>query len=115
MSKQVFSTDFYGKNLTVEVGELAKQANGSVLVRYDDTVILSTAVAGKEPKSVDFFPLTVTYEEKLYSVGKIPGGFLKREGRYQSSGGKELWIYSNGSATGSGSHSFYRTNGGIFY
>ena len=81
MSKQVFSTDFYGKNLTVEVGELAKQANGSVLVRYDDTVILSTAVAGKEPKSVDFFPLTVTYEEKLYSVGKIPGGFLKREGR----------------------------------
>ena len=81
MSKQVFSTDFYGKNLTVEVGELAKQANGSVLERYDDTVILSTAVAGKEPKSVDFFPLTVTYEEKLYSVGKIPGGFLKREGR----------------------------------
>ena len=81
MSKQVFSTDFYGKNLTVEVGELAKQANGSVLVRYDDTVILSTAVAGKEPKDVDFFPLTVTYEEKLYSVGKIPGGFLKREGR----------------------------------
>ena len=81
MSKQVFSTDFYGKNLTVEVGELAKQANGSVLVRYDDTVILSTAVAGKEPKSVDFFPLTVTYEEKLYSVGKIPGGFIKREGR----------------------------------
>ena len=81
MSKQVFSTDFYGKNLTVEVGELAKQANGSVLVRYDDTVILSTAVAGKEPKMVDFFPLTVTYEEKLYSVGKIPGGFLKREGR----------------------------------
>ena len=81
MSKQVFSTDFYGKNLTVEVGELAKQANGSVLVRYDDTVILSTAVAGKEPKSVDFFPLTVTYEEKLYSVGKIPGGFFKREGR----------------------------------
>ncbi len=81
MSKQVFSTKFYGKNLTVETGELAKQANGSVLVRYDDTVILSTAVAGKEPKDVDFFPLTVTYEEKLYSVGKIPGGFLKREGR----------------------------------
>ena len=49
--------------------------------RYDDTVILSTAVAGKEPKDVDFFPLTVTYEEKLYSVGKIPGGFLRREGR----------------------------------
>lgn len=81
MSKQVFSMDFYGKNLTVEVGELAKQANGSVLVRYNDTVILSTVVAGKTPKDVDFFPLTVTYEEKLYSVGKIPGGFLKREGR----------------------------------
>ena len=73
--------DFYGKKIQVEVGEMAKQANGSCLVRYDDTVILSTAVAGKEPKSVDFFPLTVTYEEKLYSVGKIPGGFLKREGR----------------------------------
>ncbi|MCR1960853.1 polyribonucleotide nucleotidyltransferase [Thomasclavelia cocleata] len=81
MSKQVFSMDFYGKNLSVEIGELAKQANGSVLVRYNDTVILSTVVAGKEPKNVDFFPLTVTYEEKLYSVGKIPGGFLKREGR----------------------------------
>ena len=81
MSKQVFSRDFYGKKLTVETGELAKQANGSVLIRYNDTVILSTAVAGKEPKDVDFFPLTVTYEEKLYSVGKIPGGFLKREGR----------------------------------
>lgn len=81
MSKQVFSMDFYGKKLQVEVGELAKQANGACLVRYDDTVILSTAVAGKEPKDVDFFPLTVTYEEKLYSVGKIPGGFLKREGR----------------------------------
>lgn len=81
MSKQVFSMDFYGKNLSVEVGELAKQANGAVLVRYNDTVILSTVVAGKEPKDVDFFPLTVTYEEKLYSVGKIPGGFLKREGR----------------------------------
>ncbi len=81
MSKQVFSLDFYGKKIEVEVGELAKQANGSVLVRYNDTVILSTVCAGKEPKNVDFFPLTVTYEEKLYSVGKIPGGFLKREGR----------------------------------
>ena len=68
MSKQVFSIDFYGKKLTVETGELAKQANGSVLVRYNDTVILSTAVAGKEPKDVDFFPLTVTYEEKLLSL-----------------------------------------------
>ena len=81
MAKQEFSTEFCGKKLQVETGELAKQANGAVLVRYDDTVILSTAVTGKEPKDVDFFPLTVTYEEKLYSVGKIPGGFLKREGR----------------------------------
>ena len=81
MAKQVFSTEFHGKTLTVEVGELAKQANGSCLVRYDDTVVLSTACAGNTPKDVDFFPLTVTYEEKMYSVGKIPGGFLKREGR----------------------------------
>ena len=81
MAKQIFSMDFYGKKIQVEVGEMAKQANGSCLVKYDDTVVLSTACAGKEPKDVDFFPLTVTYEEKLYSVGKIPGGFLKREGR----------------------------------
>ena len=81
MAKQIFSMDFYGKKIQVEVGEMAKQANGSCLVRYDETVVLSTACAGKEPKDVDFFPLTVTYEEKLYSVGKIPGGFLKREGR----------------------------------
>ena len=81
MAKQIFSMDFYGKKIQVEVGEMAKQANGSCLVRYDDTVVLSTACAGKEPKDVDFFPLTVTYEEKLYSVGKFPGGFLKREGR----------------------------------
>lgn len=81
MAKQIFSMDFYGKKIQVEVSEMAKQANGSCLVRYDDTVVLSTACAGKEPKDVDFFPLTVTYEEKLYSVGKIPGGFLKREGR----------------------------------
>lgn len=81
MVKQVFEMDFYGRHLSVETGELAKQANGSALIRYDDTVVLSTVCAGKTPKDVDFFPLTVTYEEKLYSVGKIPGGFLKREGR----------------------------------
>ena len=81
MAKQIFSMDFYGKKIQVEVGEMAKQANGSCLVRYDDTVVLSTACAGKEPKDLDLLPLTVTYEEKLYSVGKIPGGFLKREGR----------------------------------
>jgi len=81
MSKQVFTKEFYGRTITVEVGEKAKQANGSCFVRYDDTAVLSTACAGKTPKDVDFFPLTVTYEEKLYSVGKIPGGFLRREGR----------------------------------
>lgn len=81
MSKQVFEFDFLGKKLVVETGEIAKQAGGSVLVRYEDTVILSTATASKVAKDTDFFPLTVSYEEKLYSVGKIPGGFLRREGR----------------------------------
>ena len=81
MSKKVFELDFLGKKLTVETGELAKQANGSVLVRYGDTVILTAAVMGHTPITQDFFPLTVLYQEKLYSVGKIPGGFIKREGR----------------------------------
>ncbi|WP_461200473.1 polyribonucleotide nucleotidyltransferase [Anoxybacillus sp. TBDG-1] len=79
--KHLFSIDWAGRPLTVEIGELAKQANGAVLVRYGDTVVLSTATASKEPKNVDFFPLTVNYEERLYAVGKIPGGFIKREGR----------------------------------
>lgn len=79
--KHVFSIDWAGRTLTVEIGQLAKQANGAVLVRYGDTVVLSTATASKEPKSLDFFPLTVNYEERLYAVGKIPGGFIKREGR----------------------------------
>ena len=81
MAKKVFSLDFLGRDITVETGELAKQANGSVLVRYGDTVILCATVMGKTPVSQDFFPLTVLYQEKLYSVGKIPGGFIKREGR----------------------------------
>lgn len=81
MSKKVFELDFLGKKITVETGELAKQANGSVLVRYGDTVILTAAVMGHTPITQDFFPLTVLYQEKLYSVGKIPGGFIKREGR----------------------------------
>lgn len=81
MSKRVFTKEFCGKTLQVEVGEIAKQADGAVLVRYNDSVILSTACADDEAKDVDFFPLTVSYEEKLYAVGKIPGGFLKREGR----------------------------------
>ena len=79
--KKVYNLEFCGKQLSVEIGEIAKQASGAVLVRYEDTVVLSTVVASKQPKDLDFFPLTVTYEEKLYSVGKIPGGFLKREGR----------------------------------
>ncbi|WP_026674237.1 polyribonucleotide nucleotidyltransferase [Alkalihalobacterium bogoriense] len=78
---KVFSIDWAGRPLTVETGQLAKQANGAVLVRYGDTAVLSTATASKEPKDLPFFPLTVNYEERLYAVGKIPGGFIKREGR----------------------------------
>ena len=81
MAKEVFTFDFCGRNLTIETGEIAKQAGGSVLVRYEDTVVLSAATANHTPKDTDFFPLTVSFEEKLYSVGKIPGGFLRREGR----------------------------------
>lgn len=82
MAKEVFRLDFYGRGIVVETGELAKQAGGSVLVRYEDTVVLSTATASSQAKlDLDFFPLTVLYEEKLYSAGKIPGGFLRREGR----------------------------------
>ncbi len=80
--KKVFELDFRGRKLVVEHGELAKQANGAVLVRYGDTVVLSTVVVSKNANILsDFFPLMVLYQEKLYSVGKIPGGFIKREGR----------------------------------
>ena len=79
--KRIFEYEFLGKKLIVEHGELAKQANGAVLVRYNDTVILSTAVMSKNVSTADFFPLTILYQEKFYSVGKIPGGFIKREGR----------------------------------
>ncbi|WNF19032.1 polyribonucleotide nucleotidyltransferase [Staphylococcus warneri] len=79
--KKVFKTEWDGRSLTIETGQLAKQANGAVLVRYGDTVVLSTATASKEPRDGDFFPLTVNYEEKMYAAGKIPGGFKKREGR----------------------------------
>jgi polyribonucleotide nucleotidyltransferase len=79
--KHEYSMVWAGRKLTVEIGQLAKQANGAVLVRYGDTAVLSTATASKEPKNLDFFPLTVNYEERLYAVGKIPGGFIKREGR----------------------------------
>ena len=80
--KKTFELDFRGRKLIVEHGEIAKQATGSVLVRYGDTVVLSTAVVSKTANLLsDFFPLMVLYQEKLYSVGKIPGGFIKREGR----------------------------------
>ncbi|OLS42116.1 polyribonucleotide nucleotidyltransferase [Bacillus sp. MRMR6] len=80
-TKHEYSMEWAGRKLTVETGQLAKQANGAVMVRYGDTAVLSTATASKEPKNLDFFPLTVNYEERLYAVGKIPGGFIKREGR----------------------------------
>lgn len=82
MEKKVFKLDFYGREIIVEHGQVAKQADGAVLVRYGDTVVLSTAVVSKSANLLsDFFPLMVLYQEKLYSVGKIPGGFIKREGR----------------------------------
>lgn len=76
-----FQMDLAGRTLTIETGELAKQAGGAALVRYGDTVVLVTATASKEAKDIDFFPLTVDYEEKMYAVGRIPGGFVKRESR----------------------------------
>jgi polyribonucleotide nucleotidyltransferase len=79
--KQVFSTEISGQTFSVEIGELAKQASGACLIQYGDTSVLSTVVGSKEPKDLPFFPLTVNYEERLYAVGKIPGGFIKREGR----------------------------------
>ena len=81
MEKFKKSWDFHGRTITVENGEIAKQAGGAVLVRYDDTVVLSTATASKVAKDTDFFPLTVVYNEKLYAKGVIPGSFLRREGR----------------------------------
>ena len=79
--KRTFEKEFYGKKIVVEIGELAKQANSACLVKYGDTVVLTAIVNGKEPTTGDFFPLMVLYQERLYSVGKIPGGFIKREGR----------------------------------
>ena len=81
MEKFKRSWNFHGRTLTVENGEMAKQAGGSVLIRYEDTAVLSVATASNEAKDTDFFPLTVLYQEKMYAAGKIPGGFLRREGR----------------------------------
>ena len=82
MAYKSFSMELAGRTLTVEVGRVAKQANGAALMHYGDTTVLSTATASKEPREgIDFFPLSVEYEEKMYAVGKMPGGFLRREGR----------------------------------
>ncbi|HLQ84262.1 MAG TPA: polyribonucleotide nucleotidyltransferase [Pseudogracilibacillus sp.] len=79
--KNVFETEINGKPFRVEIGEMAKQANGACMVYYGDTAVLAAVTASKKPKDLPFFPLQVNYEERLYSVGKIPGGFIKREGR----------------------------------
>ena len=79
---KVYNTTYAGKELKIEIGKYAMQTNGSCLVTYDGTTILATAVASEKPKEgIDFFPLSIDYQERLYSVGKIPGGYLKREGR----------------------------------
>ena len=81
---KIYETELAGRKLSIETGKMASLANGSVLVRYGDTCVMVNVTASKEPKDgIDFFPLSVDYEEKLYSVGKIPGGFIKREGRPQ--------------------------------
>nr|WP_255724700.1 polyribonucleotide nucleotidyltransferase [Shimazuella soli] len=77
----MFETELGGRKLSFEIGKYAALANASIMVRYGDSAVLATVVASKEPKELDFFPLTVNYEERLYAVGKIPGGFIKREGR----------------------------------
>ena len=82
MDYKVFSTELAGRPLTIEFGKYAQQANGSAFVRYGDTVVMVNATMSEKPREgVDFFPLSVDFEEKQYSVGKIPGGFIKREGR----------------------------------
>ncbi len=79
--RKTFKMDFDGRDLIVETGEMAKQAAGAVLIRYEDTAVLSVSAVGKQPSTAGFFPLMVLYTEKMYAAGKIPGGFLKREGR----------------------------------
>jgi polyribonucleotide nucleotidyltransferase len=81
MSKKVFETTLGGRAFSVEIGEVAKQANGSAFINYGDSTVLSVVTAKTEPSPMDFFPLMVIYQEKLYAAGKIPGGFLRREGR----------------------------------
>ncbi len=81
MEKKIFELEFYGKKIVVEIGELCKQADGAVLTKLNDTTVLSTACCSDNPKEGDFFPLTIDYQEKMYAMGKIPGSFLRREGR----------------------------------
>ena len=84
MSKEFksYSMELAGRTLTAEIGRVCAQANGAVLMHYGDTVVLSTATASKQPREgIDFFPLSVEYNERQYAVGKIPGGFMKREGK----------------------------------
>ena len=79
---KTYSMELAGRTLTIETGKLAELANGNVLVRYGDTVVMVNVVASKEPRDgIDFFPLSVDYEEKMYAAGKIPGGFTRREGK----------------------------------
>ena len=79
---RTYSMELAGRTLTAEIGRVAELANGAVLLRYGETVVLVTATASEKPREgIDFFPLSIDYEERLYSVGKIPGGFIKREGR----------------------------------
>ena len=81
MAKIVETFELYGKEYVLETGELAKQAGGAILVRQGETIVLVTATASKFPKDLDFFPLTVDFEERMYAAGKLPGGFIKRESR----------------------------------
>ena len=81
-NSRIFKTDYAGRELTVEIGKYAEQANGACLVRCGDTVVNVTVCMAEQPREgMDFFPLSVDYEEKMFAVGKIPGGFKKREGR----------------------------------
>ncbi len=91
---RIFETEIAGRKLVVETGKYAQLANGSALVRYGDTVVLATATASQKPRDgIDFFPLSVDFEERLYSVGKIPGSFLRREGRPSEKGNSLLARY----------------------
>ena len=81
MTKQIFEKTFAGKKWVVETGQVAKQANGAILIRHEKSTVLTAAVMSKKMATGDFFPLQVNYEEKMYAAGKFPGGFMKREGR----------------------------------